>query len=190
MSKGDRPAAPLKMGEPERILRACLTARERVLVVLLWRAGLRVSEACGLVGSDVELDEEDGSAMLRIRHGKGNRQRFVALDPLSAAVVKPLVNGGPVLVTTTGTPLDPIQARRIVRRAAKTAKVPGRVHPHAFRHTCARNLHDEGFSAREIQVVLGHGSLATTQKYLTSIGCDEVAAKTKRREWQAPPDPL
>ena len=182
MAKGDRPAAPLKTGEPERILRACLTARERVLIVLLWRAGLRVAEACGLVGSDFEQDE-DGSAMLRIRHGKGNRQRFVALDPLSAAVVRPLVNGGPILVTASGAPLHPVQARRIVRRAAKIAKVPGRIHPHAFRHTCARNLHDEGFSAREIQVVLGHGSLATTQKYLTSIGCDEVAAKAKRRIW-------
>lgn len=182
MAKGDRPAAPLKKGEPQRILRACLTARERVLIVLLWRAGLRVSEACGLVGSDVEQDE-DGSAMLRVRHGKGNQQRFVAIDPLSAAVVMPLVNGGPILVTDSGAPLHPTQARRIVRRAAKQAKVPGRIHPHAFRHTCARNLHDEGFSAREIQVVLGHGSLATTQKYLTSIGCDEVAEKTKRRTW-------
>lgn len=182
MAKGDRPAAPLKTGEPERILKACTTAREQVLIVLLWRAGLRVAEACGLVGSDVERDE-DGSSMLRVRHGKGNVQRFVALDPLATAVVMPLVNGGPVLATSSGGPLHPTQARRIVRRAAKSAKVPGRIHPHAFRHTCARNLHDEGFTAREIQVVLGHGSLATTQKYLTSIGCDEVAEKAKRRQW-------
>ncbi len=182
MARGDQPGAPLKTGEPQRILEACLTARERALIVLLWRGGLRVAEACALAGSDIEF-EDDGTATVRVRHGKGNRQRFVSLDPAASALLAPCVNGGPVLVTTTGVPMHPTQARRIVRRAAQAARVAGRIHPHAFRHTCARQLHDEGFSAREIQVVLGHASLATTQKYLTSIGCDEVAAKTRRREW-------
>lgn len=182
MARGDRPAAPLKTGEPQRILEACTTARERALIVLLWRAGLRVAEACALAGSDVELDDE-GTSTVRIRHGKGNHQRFVSLDPIATAFVAPLVNGGPLLVTETGSPMHPTQARRIVKRAAQIAKIDGRVHPHAFRHTCARNLHDEKWSAREIQVMLGHNSLATTQKYLSSIGCDEVAAMARRREW-------
>ncbi len=183
MAKGDRPGAPLQAGEPKKLLIACRNARERALIVLLWRGGLRVAEACALVGSDVEVDD-DGSSSVRIRHGKGNKQRFIGLDPAATHFVAPLVNGGPILVTGTGSHMFPTQARRILKRLGKVAKVdPERSHPHALRHSCARNLHDEGYSSREIQNHLGHSSLETTEKYLSSIGCHEVAAKARKREW-------
>lgn len=184
MAKGERPGAPLQTGEPQKLLEACKNARERALIVLLWRGGLRVAEACALAGSDVELDEGDGSSSVRIRRGKGSKQRFVGLDPVATGIVWPLVNGGPVLVTETGRHMFPTQARRILKRLGQVAKVePDRAHPHALRHSCAKNLHDEGYSVREIQVWLGHERLETTGKYLSSIGCNEVVAKARKREW-------
>ncbi len=102
MAKGERPGAALKTGEPHRLIEACKDARERALIVLLWRGGLRVAEACALAGSDVELDLEDGSSSIRIRQGKGKKQRFIGLDPISTGLLMPLVYGGPVLVTETG----------------------------------------------------------------------------------------
>lgn len=183
MATGSQPAGPMKTGEPERMLEACKTARERALVVLLWRGGLRVSEACALVGTDVEL-KEDRTSILRIRHGKGNRQRYLHMDTLSTTYLRPVMDGGrPLLITRKGTAMFHTHARVVLRRAAKLAGIPDRVHPHALRHTCARNLHDEGFSVREIQVWLGHSRLNTTEEYLSSIGCHEVAEKAKGRTW-------
>ena len=184
MAIGDRPSRPLSPGDAKRILKRARTRRDRALVVLLWRAGLRASEACGLRSTDV-IELAGGGVKLHIRQGKGNRSRFVGLDKRAADYIRPLAGPGDefILRTATGQPLTTSQIRRKLPQLASAAGIKYRVHPHALRHTFARDLLEEGFSLRAIQVALGHSSLATTQVYLQSIGCDEVVEQAVEREW-------
>ncbi len=174
--------SPLKTGEPQRILDACNTARERALIILLWRGGLRVAEACALVGTDLEIDEL-GCCTIRIRHGKGDKQRFIFLDAKATGILQPLICAGPILRTEAGKAMHPSQARRTIPRLAKQAHIDGHVHPHAFRHTCAQDLYNAGWGVREIMTWLGHENLDTTQIYLGKLGCHTFADKAKEREW-------
>ena len=131
---------------------------------------------------DVEL-RADGSAVLHVRRGKGDRPRFVGLDKRSAKPIREVMRGPTELLvrTNTGGQVWPSSVRRIIRRLSQKA---GQVtHPHGLRHSYARELHDEGYSVREIQLTLGHADLKTTSDYLQSIGCNEVIAKVTQRGW-------
>jgi site-specific recombinase XerD len=178
------PARPLQKSEVMALYAATRNDRERALVVLLWRSGLRVAEACALEIQDLEPLET--GARLHIRCGKGGKARYVGLDAAGWAVVADQVNGrpsGPVLATRSHTPLQTHQARRTIRMLAARAGLRARIHPHALRHTFARESHDEGWSVREIQMALGHASLGTTAIYLASIGCNEAVEKAAERSW-------
>ena len=176
------PPRPITLDEAKGMLWVAKTPRDRALLVLLWRAGLRNFEATALEASDLEI-LEPGGLILHIRNGKGGKARFVGLDKRSADYITPLARGGLILRTKTGRAVQTSTVRTTIKRLAALAGIRYRVHPHALRHTFARNLHDEGYSVREIQVTLGHASLATTAAYLQSIGCDKVAESTARREW-------
>src|SRR5690348_18488109 len=79
--------------EVERLIRACsgrapTGLRNRALVVLAWRSGLRISEVLGLRPKDIDLD----AGTVRVQHGKGDRYRVVGLDPGGAAIVLAWIN--------------------------------------------------------------------------------------------------
>lgn len=177
------PPRPLAPGEGSRLLLVCKTDRDRAMVTLLWRAGLRSFEACGAYAEDFE-ERPSGAFRLHVPEGKGSKARYVSLDPKAAGYVLPCLIGGLVLRTRNGNPVQTSTLRRSVSRLALTAGIPHRVHPHALRHTYARDLYEEGHGVRDIQVLLGHTSLETTQVYLESIGCIEAVDKTERRtDW-------
>lgn len=175
------------------MLRLAGSPRDRALVVLLWRAGLRAFEARALEIGD--LAEKTGAAgdsvdragiELHVRNGKGGKARYLGLDKRAADYLAGVIGArtsGPVLATKTGAQLHTSSMRRTISRLARRAGIRHRVHPHALRHTFARDLHEEGFSVREIQVALGHTSLDTTAVYLQSIGCAQVVQATAGREW-------
>ena len=180
---------PLEPGEPQRMLeKARGKPRDCATLILLWRAGLRRSEACDLDTGDLE-ELEGGTMRVHVRNGKGGKARFVGLDKRSADYLRgwlekrPGELGGPLLITSKGNRVHSNQVWRIVRRLASAAGIRRRIHPHAFRHTFARELYDEGIGVRHLQELLGHSSLQTTQGYLTSIGCSEAVEVTARREW-------
>jgi len=147
-------------------------------------AGLRAAEACGLETTDC-TEIVGGGLELHIRHGKGDKPRFVWLDEKGAAYLRPLLRqpAGPLLRTGRGKPLHTNQVRRTVYRLAGSAGIKTRVHPHALRHTFARSMYDAGKGLRELQEALGHTSLATTEIYLRSIGCSETSKAMMDREW-------
>jgi integrase len=138
---------------------------------------------------------EDGCALIRIANPKGISSgalpREVGLDPKSAAYVFEWLavrNGdqdgeGPLFITSGGLRVLPTYIRQLLPRLAGRAGITRRVHPHAFRHTFARELYDEGVGIMEIMLALGHTSLGTTQTYLRSIGATEVVDTTTRRKW-------
>jgi site-specific recombinase XerD len=151
---------------------------------LLWRAGLRVNEACNVRCQDFE-PQRDGSLRLHIVVAKGGNQRFNGIGLKYSKVIKAHMKGrksGPLLSTSTGKPITTHQARRTINLLGQRSRVKGRFHPHALRHSYARDLHDEGYSVRDIQKALGHKNLNTTQVYLEDLGIEAVVNKLTTRD--------
>jgi len=194
-NKGRRlPPEVLTDGEVSALLRACSTRaptgiRNRALIVLMYRGGLRVGEALALRPKD--LDRQAGT--VRVLHGKGDRARTVGLDPQAFAVLERWldkraargINGhAPIFCTLKGRPVSTSYVRVLLPRLARKAKIEKRVHPHGLRHTHAAELAREGVPARLIQEQLGHGSLQTTDAYLKRIAPQELIEAMQRREWK------
>jgi len=155
---------------------AAQLALERALFEIIYGAGLRVSEACGLDVGDVEIDGT--RAYVRVRHGKGRKDRVVplgakaraALDAHGAHRRKRLaeIQGREVreamFISRRGLRLGPRAVRRLLVRRGTVTGTP-RISPHALRHSFATHLLGEGADLRAIQEMLGHASLRTTQRY-------------------------
>jgi integrase/recombinase XerD len=166
----------LSPGEAERLIDAAAgtgprALRDLALVELLYGAGLRVSEAVGLVRNAVDLEQR----LVRCI-GKGDKERIIPIGRQAAeALRRYLAHGRPQLdarhrpelfLNARGGPLTRAGAFLIVRRlAAKAGLEPGRVHPHLLRHSFATHLLEGGADLRSVQEMLGHADLATTELY-------------------------
>lgn len=142
--------------------------RNRILLLLLYAAGLRVSEICGLKWRD--LQEREGAGQITV-YGKGGKTRFVLLSLATWAELIALQgDGGPdeaVFASRKGKGhLHPSQVHRIVQAAAIRAGIEGAVSPHWLRHAHASHALDRGCPIHLVQATLGHASVATTGKYL------------------------
>jgi integrase/recombinase XerD len=148
-----------------------LAWRDRALLELGYGAGLRVSEMCGLVTTDLLLAEN----LVRV-FGKGGKERVVPIGrSLIGAVsvylhqLRPTLDrgrsGGRVLLNARGQPLSRVGAWGVVKRAAKRAGITKRVSPHTLRHSFATHLLEGGADLRAVQEMLGHADLSTTQIY-------------------------
>jgi integrase/recombinase XerC len=143
--------------------------RDRAIMEVLYSVGLRVSELTGLNWRDI--DQELGLVM--IRSGKGNKDRLVpigqpALDALLAwQAVMPGASSadGPAITNFRGSRLTPRAVQKIVARRLIWAGVNTRITPHGLRHSFATHMLNAGADLRSIQEMLGHSSLATTQRY-------------------------
>jgi site-specific recombinase XerD len=142
--------------------------RNRVLLRLLYAAGGRVSEICGLKWRDVQPRGEAGQITL---FGKGGKTRTVLLSTDTwlglIAIRNDADPDAPVFISRKGQGhLHPSQAWRIVRAAAIRAGVDVPVSPHWLRHAHASHALDRGAPIHLVQATLGHASVATTGKYL------------------------
>lgn len=142
-------------------------ARDRAVLVLLYGAGLRISEALGLTGASYPLPE-----VLRIR-GKGGKERLVPLLPVARQAADDYVRlcpfpperEAPLFRGARGGPLNPRQVARVMEQARMGLGLPASATPHALRHSFATHLLAAGGDLRAIQELLGHASLSTTQAY-------------------------
>jgi integrase/recombinase XerD len=145
--------------------------RDRALLELGYGAGLRVSELCGLLLTDLLLPEN----LVRIL-GKGGKQRLVPIGRNIIGAVsiylhslRPTLDrgksGGRVLLNARGEPLSRVGAWGIVKRATERAGIRKRVTPHTLRHSFATHLLEGGADLRAVQEMLGHADLSTTQIY-------------------------
>lgn len=145
-----------------------VAARDHALACLLYGCGLRISEALALEVPDVAHE----SSSLRIR-GKGGKWRQVPLLPIiSQAIAQyrqlcPYLaeTKGPLFVGQQGKPLQPAVFQRNMRRMRRELGLPESLTPHALRHGFATHLLSRGAELRDIQELLGHASLSTTQRY-------------------------
>jgi site-specific recombinase XerD len=145
--------------------------RDQAIVELLYGAGLRVSEAVGLVKASVDLD----GRVVRVV-GKGGKERLVPLGrPAAEALRRYMALGRPHLdrrhrpdlfLNARGGALTRAGVFLILRRLADRAGLePGRVHPHLLRHSFATHLLEGGADLRSVQEMLGHADVATTERY-------------------------
>jgi site-specific recombinase XerD len=193
-NKGHRyPAEILTADEVRALITACSNRaptgiRNRALLVLLYRAGCRISEALRLLPKD--LDRAAGTAT--VLRGKGGWRRTIGLDPGAFAVVERWLDvrtkrgiscRAPIICTLKGTPLASAYVRALMPRLAHRAGVEKRVHAHGLRHTHAAELALEDHPMDLIQAQLGHTSLATTSRYLAHIAPAQLIAAMRGRTW-------
>ncbi|KMW56457.1 Tyrosine recombinase XerC [Candidatus Rhodobacter oscarellae] len=147
--------------------RPWVAARDLAVVTLLYGCGLRVSEALGLTGDDMPLQD-----VLRIT-GKGGKERIVPVLPIARHAVKdylrqvPFKAGAkePIFRGIRGGPLSPRLVQKVMQAARMQLGLPATATPHAMRHSFATHLLSAGGDLRAIQELLGHSSLSTTQTY-------------------------
>lgn len=164
----DEPRLPmvLSTAEVERLLRAFREPKYRVFFVLLYATGLRLVEACRLETRDIDA----GRGIIRVRHGKGRKERLVTLGPRLLGVLRDywkFVRPTPpwLFASARGTHVNPEVARAALRRAASDAGFAKRVTPRILRHCFATHSLESGTDLRVIQVLLGHRSIRTTARY-------------------------
>jgi site-specific recombinase XerD len=187
------PAEILTPSEARALLAACSRraptgVRNRALIAVLYRAGLRVSEALALKPKDVDAV----AGTITVLHGKGDRRRTVGLDDGAFDVIErwlerrpalQLTGRQPLFCTLDGAPLKSSYVRTLLPRLARKAGIEKRVHAHGLRHSHAAELAAEGHPVNLIQAQLGHTSLATTDRYLRHIAPQQLVDATRARAW-------
>lgn len=140
--------------------------RNRALLRVFYRAGLRCSEALELRVRDVRLERSE----IRVNAGKGDKDRVVWIDSTTVEILERWKLARPrgelFFCTLAGARLDDGYVRSMVARYGRKAGIEVRVHPHMLRHSYATELLEDGYSVIEVQKLLGHSDLETTSIYL------------------------
>jgi integrase/recombinase XerD len=186
------PAAPLAYArEPQTLPRNVLTPqearkiiaapdvqtalgyRDRTILEVLYSTGIRKLELMNLTLADVQLEEE----LLRINGGKGAKDRVVPLTAVACSFLESYVNAirpkllgnktsRRLFLSQRGRPIARNTLGGIVEKYARLAQIKKRVTCHLWRHSCATHLLQNKANLRHVQEILGHRSLATTERYL------------------------
>jgi integrase/recombinase XerD len=154
--------------------------RNRLLLRLMYRAGLRLSEVTGLKWRDFQARDEGGQLTI---FGKGSKTRMVLLPTdiwRDLVATRNSANlDAPVFASRKGGGhLDPTAIERIVWKAAERAGLEGKVSPHWLRHAHATHALERGAPIHLVQSTLGHASVATTGRYLHARPTDSSARFT------------
>ena len=179
LAESDR-SAPADGGEQPR--RTMARLRDRAIVELLYGTGIRVGELAALDVRDLDLHRSEVRVM-----GKGNKERVVPIPEKARLAVedwlvarrRPGLLAEPLFIVLRrnhepeARRLSARDVRRGLERRGRLGGVDDRVHPHRLRHSYATHLLDMGADLREIQELLGHASLSTTQKY-TAVSVEHL----------------
>jgi integrase/recombinase XerC len=156
-----------------------IAARDTAVLLLLYGSGLRISEALSITRRDAPLPPRD---VLRII-GKGDKERAVPVLPVTQAAVARYIELCPFPIDgddrlfrgAKGGPLSPRLIQLAIERLRPVLGLPETATPHALRHSFATHLLSAGADLRQIQELLGHASLSTTQVY-TEVDRDRLLA--------------
>jgi integrase/recombinase XerC len=148
-----------------------IATRNTAVLLLLYGSGLRISEALGLARKEVPVEGRD---VLHIR-GKGGRERLVPILPITQKAIADYVRereklglldrDGPLFLGAKGARLSPRIVQKLMENLRASLGLPDTATPHALRHSFATHLLSAGADLRQIQELLGHASLSTTQAY-------------------------
>lgn len=159
--------------------------RNRAAVELLYGSGFRISEILNLDVHDVDLEQ----GLVHIARGKGGRPRVVPLTPESVKALKAYIEQRgnrlgsegerALFLSRAGSRMQAYGFSVELRKYAEQAKVSVKITPHVLRHACATHLLKGQANIRQIQALLGHASLSTTQVY-TRVEISDLAEVVKR----------
>ncbi len=161
-----------------------VAARNVLLIRLMYRAGLRVSEAVAVRPRDLERDGVihlydakggDGTAYFDPGSILADLDRYLPYRALWTNDAQ-----APLLVNPDGSPVTVRYVQRLVKRLKDKAGIIGIVTPHVFRHSYATELIEDGFPLHEVQRLLRHRNIATTERYL-HVRDESLRAKIARR---------
>lgn len=156
---------PLSKDERNRLINACETQKEKLVVITLLESGLRVSELASLTKNQIDWQDHT----MRIfgkggKHGTNSKYRLVPISPL----VQPLLE--PYLLANDSFGMSVRTIQRVLDKVVKRAQISRPINqpicPHVLRHTFAVNSQEKGISLSALQKLLGHDYLITTQAYL------------------------
>lgn len=190
------PAEPLLPHEIDWLIGACgrgnAGVRNRALITVYARAGLRCMEALRLMPKDIDLEH----GRITVLHGKGDKRRVVPLDPGACAIVekwcrqRAKLGVGPrqplfcvISKPTIGQPMHAAYVRNLMKILGERAGIEKRVHPHGLRHSYASYLLDRGVDLRTIQRMLGHSSIATTDRYCHDLNPARMLEQVRNLDW-------
>ena len=181
--------------EIELLMRQCSRraptgVRNRALIAVLWRCGLRIGEALALAVKDLDPD----SGTLVVQRGKGGKRRVVGVDAGTIALIgrwlelrrkRGIPGGSPLFCSLRGAAVDQSYIRHLLPRLARKAGIERRVHAHGLRHAFAVDLVRAGTPLFIVRDALGHASIATTQTYVSRVSGHEAVEAMRNREWPA-----
>jgi integrase/recombinase XerC len=149
---------------------AAVALRDRAILELLYGSGLRVGEVCGLAVGGVDLPRGRVVVM-----GKGSKERDVPLSDFAISALEDYLGQGREVMAAKGSPamffnrrgkpMSTRDVRAMIERYREQMMSDRRVTPHTLRHSFATHLLEGGADIRSVQELLGHASLATTQRY-------------------------
>jgi len=187
------PIEPLTEQEVSALLRGCSQRaptgiRNRAMVMVMYRTGLRVGEVLALKASDIN----PAAGTIRVLHGKGNRARVMGIDDGTLATVARWMDTrkafglsrAPLFCTLAGKPVSDTYVRAMMKRLGRKGRVDKRVHAHGLRHTHAFELSAEGVPVNVISRQLGHSSSAVTARYIDHVAPQDVIAMGRSRIWE------
>ncbi len=157
----------LSVDELVLLLGAIESLRDRVLLTVLYSAGIRLGEVCRLRVEDIDSRR----MLLLIRQGKGHKDRYAPLSPIALNLLRQwwrATRPTGLLFPNTKDPSRPINhstVQRAVKVASRRAGITKPISPRTLRHSFATHLMEQGTSMRVIQVLLGHAHCRTTETY-------------------------
>lgn len=169
--------------------RAPTGMRNRALVAVMYRSGLRPGEALALMPADVDLD----AGIVVVPARKGGRRRTTGLDATTRALIRAWLDrraergispDAPLFSTLAGEPLKAAYVRELLPRLARRAGIHKRVHPLALRYANAAELAEEGMPASMIDRHLGVAPVGGARRYRRQVGEGDVAGAVAARDWR------
>lgn len=162
----------LARDEVKRLIDAIDNSKHKLLVSLMYGAGLRVNEVVKLRAEDLELETMVGW----VRKGKGNKDRPFIIPECLVPELKDME--GSLFPGRTYGHLSSRTVQVIVKEAAKKAGLGKKVHPHTLRHSFATHVLESGVDVSAVQSLLGHNEARTTMEYLHSIKPRLISVKS------------
>lgn len=153
----------LNRNELQKLFEVTTNIKHKIVLALLYYAGLRLSEVRNLRWQDIDFERE----IIHIKRAKGEKERVIFLHKELKKLLEDygIRKLGYVLISERGKKYNERTIQQIVKNTAKKAGIKKRVTPHTLRHSFATHLLEAGADIRYIQQLLGHKSLRTTQVY-------------------------
>ena len=154
----------LTIEEVQKLIDVTEKLNEKIIIMTLFKTGIRVSELCNITLNDINLKEK----IIKI-HGKGNKERIVLFDEEVKNMLQEYLDKNKidkkVFLNNKNKPIDRFFVYNLLKECAQKAQIKKNIYPHILRHSFATYMLENGVDLRHLQVMLGHEDISTTTIY-------------------------